>query len=363
MNIDDLLRETDPARGHPSQAGPGLLDRILDAGPAQPSTGNRTAVLAAALTMVVTLSVAGGLVLLRGDGTAPAGTAAGASPAPSPEDACLALVRGWRPTYVPTGFALHGPERTRGAFLREQQYVRKSAQQPRELWYLSLTRRCTDPALRPDPTTPGEATPQPAPPDLTVRGRPARIWSAGNFLEISWEERPELTLSLMTSSGQGADDRTGLLSVAELVRVAEGLRQEKVTADPTPPPPPCPGLGSYRARTLPPGYRAVKVVPDGDDSLRLTFAKGNGKDTVHVIAELVCELIVGEDPARGAEPVTVQGKQAWLNEEASQVMWQEGPNDFWVIVGLHHPERNEIPNAPRPTREEVLAFAEGLRKG
>ena len=130
MNFDDLVRQADPARDGTAGPGPGLLDRVLDAGPARRATGTRTALLAGVVTAAVTVSVVVGVSLVRPD-TAPT------PPTQQPVD-CQSLVRGWRPTYLPPGFTADDSEARTGPNHRGQVWAKDSARQPRSTVSVSL---------------------------------------------------------------------------------------------------------------------------------------------------------------------------------------------------------------------------------
>ncbi len=359
MNLDDLVRGSDPARGQPDRTDHGLLDRVLAAGPARSSTGVVTAaVAAAAVTALVLVAVIGGLGRGRDEGAVPAGTASPApTAAPTPAD-CLALVRGWRPGYLPAGFILDGKEQVQSKQFRQQQYTRRGTTQPTTATYLTVGRNCTDPSVQPSGVVVSRVPPlSTPPPQLTVRGHPAYLTDYGDLIRIDWDEEPNLALDLMTASD--VNDRSKLLTVAELVRIANGLVHEKTRAEPTVPPATCPGLMSYRARTLPPGYRPGRVIAGGQDNLTLTYVKGTGTRSVTVTVVLTCKAVIADDPAKGRDRVTVHGKEAYVTRsgtEPVQVLWKEGPVEFWVIVGA------EGPDEPQPTRTDVLTLAAGLRR-
>jgi hypothetical protein len=165
---------------------------------------------------------------------------------------------------------------------------------------------------------------------------------------------PNLRLRLLTSTDPGHS----LVSVQELIRIANGLVHDKSALDPTPPPPPCPTLVSYRAATLPPGYRAGTVKPIQDGSLLLTYVKGTGTSRVTITVVLTCQAVIANPPSKGRDPVSINGKRGWLTRPGQrpvQVIWKEGPVEFWIIVGAGGPDE------PQPSRDDVLAVARSLR--
>jgi hypothetical protein len=361
VSFDDLVHRADPARGRGGDADPALLDRILSAGPARsPGGRNRAALLAAGLTVAVTLSVVGGITLARDDAPAPpvaaASTAAPTTPA-APVD-CLALIRGWRPTYLPPGFVVDGKEQSSGKLFRQQNYVRRSARQPTTRTFVAVSRYCTDPSALPTGMPTREPDPDftPPPPNLTVRGHPALRTGDAGLVRVDWDEAPGLSMSLITSTDPGDT----LVSDAELVRIAAGLTQEATGADPSPPPSACPTLTSYRPAALPPGYRPGPTrpgPPEGAPSLVLTYLKGTGADQVTLLVNMACEVVLDETAIKRGEKVAINGKTGYLTPGARpvQVTWEEGPVEFWIIVGA------ESGTGAQPTLAEVLAVARSLR--
>ena len=360
MSFDDLVHRADPARHRGGDGDPALLDRILSAGPAGPSGhGTRAALLAGGLTVAVTLSVVGGITLARDDtpGVTAGAPAAASTPPAAPVD-CLALIRGWTPTYLPPGFVIDGKDKGTDSVSRQQDYVRKSARQPTSRTFVSLVRYCTDPAAQPSAAPTREPDPDftPPPPNLTVRGHPAYLTDYGDLVRLDWEETPDLRLSLITSTDPGDT----LVSTPELVRVATGLTHEPAGADPSPPPSSCPTLTSYRPATLPPGYRPGPTRPgrpdDDSPSLILTYLKGTGADQVTLLVNMACEVVIDETAVKRGEPVAINGKTGYLRAAPPvQVVWKEGPVEFWIIVGA------ETESGAQPTRAEVLAVARSLR--